>query len=118
MVQRTLSAKSIAHGRLENLFAAPLNFTVFFVMVLPGLAGRVLYPDLETPNAIYPTMVFKLLSQGVTRLVLIGFLAARVSTLSSILNSAQTLVTMDIISKIRPAMDGTISCVPEISQDW
>lgn len=106
MVQRTLSAKSIAHGRWGNLFAASLNFTVFFVMVLPGLAGRVLYPDLETPNAIYPTMVFKLLPQGVTGLVVIGFLAAMVSTLSSILNSAQTLVTMDIISKIRPAMDG------------
>lgn len=106
MVQRTLSAKSIAHGRWGNLFAASLNFTVFFVMVLPGLAGRVLYPNLETPNAIYPTMVFKLLPQGVTGLVVIGFLAAMVSTLSSILNSAQTLVTMDIISKIRPAMDG------------
>jgi SSS family solute:Na+ symporter len=54
MVQRTLSAKNIDHGRWGNLFAAALNFTVFFVMVLPGLAGRVLYPDLETPNKIYP----------------------------------------------------------------
>jgi solute:Na+ symporter, SSS family len=106
MVQRTLSAKNIDHGRWGNLFAASLNFTIFFVMVLPGLAGRMLYPDLDTPNNIYPTMVFNLLPQGITGLVVIGFIAAMVSTLSSILNSAQTLVTMDIVSKLRPGMDG------------
>jgi SSS family solute:Na+ symporter len=105
MVQRTLSAKNIDHGRWGNLFAAGLHFTVFFVMVLPGLAGRVLFPDLDTPNKIYPTMVFNLLPQGITGIVVIGFIAAMVSTLSSILNSAQTLVTMDIVSPLRPGMD-------------
>lgn len=106
MVQRTLSAKSIEHGRWGNLFAAALNFTVFFFMVLPGVAGRTLFPDLETPNKIYPTMVFELLPQGIMGLVVIGFIAAMVSTLSSILNSAQTLVTMDIISPLRPGLQG------------
>lgn len=106
MVQRTLSAKSIEHGRWGNLFAAALHFSVFFVMVLPGLAGRVLFPDLESPNKIYPTMVFELLPPGVTGVVVIGFVAAMVSTLSSILNSAQTLVTMDIVAKLRPGMSG------------
>jgi solute:Na+ symporter, SSS family len=106
MVQRTLSAKNIDHGRWGNLFAAALNFTVFFVMVLPGIAGRVIFPDLDTPNKIYPTMVFNLLPQGIIGIVVIGFIAAMVSTLSSILNSAQTLVTMDIISPLRPGMNG------------
>ncbi len=106
MVQRTLSAKSIEHGRWGNLFAAALHFSVFFVMVLPGLAGRVLFPNLESPNKIYPTMVFELLPPGVTGVVVIGFVAAMVSTLSSILNSAQTLVTMDIVAKLRPGMSG------------
>ncbi len=106
MVQRTLSAKSIEHGRWGNLFAAALNFTVFFFMVLPGVAGRTLFPDLDTPNKIYPTMVFELLPQGVMGVVVIGFIAAMVSTLSSILNSAQTLVTMDIISPLRPGLQG------------
>jgi solute:Na+ symporter, SSS family len=39
-------------------------------------------------------------------LVVIGFLAAMISTLSSILNSAQTLVTMDMIAKVQAAMAG------------
>ncbi|MEN1680958.1 MAG: sodium/solute symporter [Planctomycetota bacterium] len=104
MVQRTLSAKSIDHGRWGSLLAAALNFLVFFVMVLPGLAGRVLYPELETPNQVYPKMVFELLPVGVTGVVVVGFLAAMVSTLSSILNSAQTLVTMDLVNKLRPGL--------------
>lgn len=104
MVQRTLSARSIEHGRWGNLLAAALNFIVFFVMVLPGLAGRILFPDLPHANEIYPTMVFELLPAGLTGLVVIGFLAAMVSTLSAILNSSQTLVTMDIVSKLRPGL--------------
>lgn len=106
MVQRTLSARNIDHGRWGNLFAAGLNFLVFFVMVLPGVAGRTLYPDLKNPSEIYPTLVFGLLPQGVLGIVVIGFLAAMISTLSSILNSAQTLVTMDMIAKVKPAWQG------------
>lgn len=105
MVQRTLSAKNIEHGRWGNLFAAGLNFTVFFFMVLPGIAGRVLFPNLNNPNEIYPNMVFGLLPTGIMGIVVIGFIAAMVSTLSSILNSAQTLVTMDIISPLRKDLD-------------
>ena len=89
-----------------NLFAAGLHFLVFFVMVLPGIAGRKLHPELENASEIYPTLVFGLLPQGLLGLVVIGFLAAMISTLSSILNSTQTLVTMDMIAKIRPQWQG------------
>jgi SSS family solute:Na+ symporter len=106
MVQRTLSARDIDHGRWGNLFAAVLHFLVFFFMVLPGLAGRALFPDLENPSRVYPMMVFELLPVGVLGIVVIGFLAAMISTLSSILNSAQTLVTMDMIAKIKPDWQG------------
>lgn len=105
MVQRTLSARDINHGRWGNLMAAALNFAIFFIMVLPGLAGRVLFPNLEKPDQVYPKLVFEILPPGVTGIVVIGFIAAMTSTLSSILNSAQTLVTMDIVSKLRPSMD-------------
>ncbi|MGN6553224.1 MAG: SLC5 family protein, partial [Verrucomicrobiota bacterium] len=105
MVQRTLSARDINHGRWGNLFAASLNFVIFFIMVLPGLAGRVLFPNLEKADQVYPKLVFEILPPGVSGLVVIGFIAAMTSTLASILNSAQTLVTMDIVAKLRPNMD-------------
>lgn len=106
MVQRTLSAKNLNHGRWGNLFAAGLNFVIFFVMVLPGVAGRQVFPDLENANMIYPTMVFELLPVGLIGLVLAGFLAAMTSTLSAILNSASTLFTMDFALKINPSLSG------------
>jgi solute:Na+ symporter, SSS family len=102
MVQRTLSAKSVNEARWGNLFAGLLNFAVFYVMVLPGVAGRVLYPDLEKGDQIYPTLVFGLMPDGIKGIVVVGFVAAMISTLSSILNSAATLVTMDFAAKFRP----------------
>lgn len=104
MVQRTLSARDINHGRWGNLFAGLLNFLVFFVMVLPGIAGRKLFPDLPEANQIYPKLVFELLPKGITGLVFVGFVAALTSTLSSILNSASTLITMDFAAKLAPSM--------------
>ncbi|HEY1787986.1 MAG TPA: sodium/solute symporter [Verrucomicrobiae bacterium] len=105
MVQRTLSARNVEHGRWGNLFAGGLNFAVFFLMVLPGIAGRVLYPHLEKGDQIYPKLVFEMLPVGIKGLVLIGFVAAMMSVLTSTLNSAQTLLTMDILSKLRPGMN-------------
>ena len=102
MVQRTLSARSVNEARWGNLFAGLLNFAVFFVMVLPGVAGRVLYPGLERGDLIYPKLVFELMPPGIKGVVVVGFVAAMISTLSSILNSAATLVTMDFVRKLRP----------------
>ena len=104
MVQRTLSARDMNHGRWGNLLAGGLNFVIFFLMVLPGVAGRALFPGLERGDQIYPKLVFELLPSGLKGLVLIGFIAAMTSVLTSLLNSAQTLVTMDIITKIRPGL--------------
>ena len=102
MVQRTLSAKNINHGRWGNLFAAALNFVIFFVMVIPGLSGRVLFPHLDKPDQIYPKMVFEILPHGLTGLVVTGFLAALTAALASTLNSAATIFTMDVARKIKP----------------
>jgi SSS family solute:Na+ symporter len=104
MVQRTLSARNMDNGRWGNLLAGALNFVIFFLMILPGVAGRVLFPGLEKGDQIYPKLVFELLPSGLRGLVLIGFIAAMTSVLTSVLNSAQTLVTMDLITKLRPAI--------------
>ena len=102
MVQRTLSAKNINHGRWGNLFAAALNFVIFFVMVLPGLSGRVLFPHLDKPDQVYPKLVFEVLPPGLVGLVVTGFLAALTAALASTLNSAATIFTMDIGLKLKP----------------
>ena len=107
MVQRTLGAKNLHHGRGGALFAGLLKLPVIFIMVLPGIFGRLLYPASEYPalaansDLIFPTLLFDLLPVGVRGLIVTALVAAIMSSVDSTLNSASTLVTMDFIKKIK-----------------
>ena len=103
MVQRTLAARTLQQGRWGALFAGLLKLPVLFLMVLPGSFARVLYPGLERADAVFPTMVFDLLPDGLRALVLTAMVAAIMSSVDSTLNSASTLVTMDFYKRFRPA---------------
>lgn len=105
MVQRTLSARNIHHGRLGALFAGFLKLPVIFLMVLPGTMARVIFPDLTNPDMVYPKLMLEMLPTGLLGLVLAGFLAALMSQIDSTLNSASTLVTMDFVKRFRPKTD-------------
>ena len=100
IVQRTLSAKDITSARKATVFAGFLKILPVFIMVLPGIAGHILFPT--TPaNKIYATMVNTLLPVGVKGLVIAALLAALMSSLSSVFNSSSTIIVMDIYKKIR-----------------
>ncbi|GEQ99022.1 sodium/glucose cotransporter 2 [Iodidimonas gelatinilytica] len=105
MVQRLLAAKNINHGRWGALFAGFLKLPVLFIMVVPGTIAILLYPDIEDPNLVYPTMLVDLLPVGIMGLVLAGFVAALMSQIDSTLNSASTLVTMDFVRRIWPQLN-------------
>ncbi len=102
VVQRTIAAKNIHHGRWGSLFAGFLKLPILFIMILPGTMALLLYPDLENPDLVFPTLVFDLLPVGVRGIILSALVAAITSTVDSILNSASTLVTMDFVSTLRP----------------
>ena len=102
MVQRVLGAKNIEHGRWGALLAGFLKIPVLFLMVIPGTAAILLYPNLERPDLVFPTLMFDLLPVGILGLVMAGFLAALMSQIDSTLNSASTLVTMDFIRRRHP----------------
>jgi solute:Na+ symporter, SSS family len=108
MVQRTLGARDLNNGRWGALFAGLLKLPIIFIMVLPGLFGRLLYPAAEYPtlaansDLIFPTLMFDLLPVGVRGLIITALVAAIMSSVDSTLNSASTLVTMDFIKKIKP----------------
>ena len=104
MVQRTLGAKNLDHGRWGALFAGLLKVPVIFIMVLPGTFARSLYgPEaIERADMVFPTMLFDLLPVGIRGLVLAALVAAIMSSVDSTLNSASTLVTMDFIKKWKP----------------
>ena len=53
MVQRVLGAKDIQHGRWGALLAGFLKIPVLFLMVLPGTAAKLLYPNLERAECLW-----------------------------------------------------------------
>ena len=102
MVQRVLGARDLDHGRWGALFGGLLKIPILFLMVMPGTFARVLYPNIERADQVFPTLLFDLLPGGFRALVLTAMLAAIMSSVDSTLNAASTLVTMDFIKRKRP----------------
>lgn len=51
IVQRALAAKNIHHAKMGTILAGVLKLTPFFILVMPGMIARVLYPGMfQTPQ--------------------------------------------------------------------
>jgi solute:Na+ symporter, SSS family len=107
IVQRLLSAESIDHARWGALFAGLLKLPVLFLIVLPGTCALLLFPKLPHADLVYPNLILHLLPAGLVGLVVAGFVAATMVAIASMLNSASTLITMDVIRQIKPDLSGT-----------
>ena len=105
LVQRVLSSRSVDEGRRGVMFAGLLTLATLFIIVFPGVIARNLFPGLERPDMIYPTLVLKMLPTGLLGIMLSALLAALTSTLSAILNSTSTLFTMDFYAQAKPATE-------------
>src|SRR5713226_8633648 len=103
IVQRVLSARDEGHAKAGTIFAGFLKVLPVFLLVLPGLIAFALFPDqVKKPDFAYPTLVLNLLPVGLVGLVMAALLAAVMGAMSSVFNSASTLVTLDFYKKIRP----------------
>jgi solute:Na+ symporter, SSS family len=111
IVQRVLSAKDIGHARAATIFAGFLKILPVFILVLPGLIAYSLFPSLFQHDAAgrvingdiaYPTLVVNLLPSGLVGLLVAAMLAALMSGMSSVFNSASTLLTLDFYRRLRP----------------
>ena len=100
VVQRAIAAKNEFHAKMGGVFAGFLKIVAMFVIVLPGLVARVLYPD-AMPDKAYSIMVMNILPIGVSGLVLAGLLAAIMSSLDSAFCATSSIVTLDFYQKFK-----------------
>ena len=98
IIQRALAAKDLNEAQKGIAFAAYLKLLMPLIVVLPGIAAVVLYPDLTAPDKAYPSMM-SLMPVGIKGLVFAALVAAIVSSLASMTNSISTIFTMDIYKK-------------------
>jgi len=95
MVQRILGAKSIEHARAGTIVTAFLKILPLFLLVMPGLIAVALFPEVRGDEA-YPLLISSdILPAGIKGLVITGFLAAVMSSLSASFNSIAALYTID-----------------------
>jgi SSS family solute:Na+ symporter len=109
IVQRALGAESLRHAQLGIVFAAALWLLVPFGIVMPGIVAHQLYgPTLATPDQAYPTLVRDLVPAGMRGALFAALAGAVISTLASVLNSASTILTMDLYRRhLRPDASDT-----------
>merc|ERR1719193_1859598 len=118
IVQRTLAAKNITHAKGGVLLAGTLKFLPLFLLVLPGMAARVLYKNelgCSSPEVCqricesesgcsdiaFILLVLVLLPTGLKGLIMAVMMAAIMSSLTSVFNSASTIFTIDIWTRFR-----------------
>lgn len=104
ITQRTLGARNVVQGRYGVVFAAYIKLLIPFIIVIPGIIAAVLYADdLARSDMAYPLLLQRLLPNGLTGLMFAALLAAIMSSLDSMLNSAATIFTIDIYRRrVRP----------------
>ena len=118
-VQRVLGAKSLKAGQNGALFAGVLKITPVFLMVFPGVIGYVLWQKgafqllnvagTNTPdyNTMLPALINHLVPVGLKGLLAACMAAALMSCMAAALNSCATLISLDIVKRLRPATPDT-----------
>ncbi|XP_061579366.1 sodium/myo-inositol cotransporter [Cololabis saira] len=118
IVQRVLAAKNIAHAKGSTLMAGFLKILPMFLIVIPGMISRILFTDeiacigpehcmavcgsrAGCSNLAYPRLVMAVMPVGLRGLMMAVMIAALMSDLDSIFNSASTIFTLDIYQTIR-----------------
>jgi SSS family solute:Na+ symporter len=99
IVQRVLAAKDEYNARMGVVGAGFLHIVTPFFFTVPGIVAFALYPRLPRGDAAYLTLVQTLIPTGLRGMILAAMAAALMSNLSSVLNSASTLVTIDFYKK-------------------
>ncbi|KAF0150992.1 MAG: Na+/glucose cotransporter [Ignavibacteria bacterium] len=112
MVQRILGAKTTEDARTGTLITSFLKILPLFILVLPGLIAAALFPEIRGDEA-YPVLISSdILPTGIKGLVITGFLAAVMSSLSAAFNSVAALYTIDFYKPKHPgASDRTLVLV-------
>ncbi|XP_016045269.2 sodium/myo-inositol cotransporter 2 isoform X2 [Erinaceus europaeus] len=110
IVQRTLAAKNLSHAKGGSLMAAYLKVLPLFMMVFPDqvacadpeICRKICGNPSGCSDIAYPKLVLELLPIGLRGLMMAVMVAALMSSLTSIFNSASTIFTMDLWTHMRP----------------
>lgn len=106
IVQRALAAKDLKNARKGTILAGFLKVLPVFMFLIPGMVaaamrakGQIMFID---NNEAYGSLVSNLLPIGIKGIVVVGFIAALMTSLAAHFNSSATLFTIDFYKNYRP----------------
>jgi len=105
IIQRALAAKSLPEAQKGIAFAAFMKLFIPFFAVLPGIAAFYLATkkgvsvDIEKADQVFPWILGEYVGPGFKGLTFAALVAAIGSSISSMVNSASTIFTIDIYNK-------------------
>jgi len=106
IVQRVLSAKDLNNARKGTIFAGFLKVLPVFMFLIPGMIAATLRQKgvlmFSDNNEAYGSLVANLLPMGVKGIVIVGFIAALMTSLAAHFNSSATLFTIDFYKPHHP----------------
>lgn len=96
IIQRALAAKNIKEARKGIAFAAFMKLFLPLIVVIPGIAAYALNADVEKGDQVYSWVLNEYIATGFKGICFAAVVAAVGSSISSIVNSASTIFTMDL----------------------
>ncbi len=108
IVQRALAAKNLNNARKGTILAGFLKLLPVFMFLIPGMIAAALKAkgvegfNFDSNDKAYGTMVTYLLPAGVKGIVVVGFIAALMTSLAAHFNSSATLFTIDFYKNYHP----------------
>jgi solute:Na+ symporter, SSS family len=105
LVQKYNTLKSEKETRKMIWWIACLMFIMPPIFFFPGLAARVLMPDIANAKEVYALISLKILPIGLMGFILSAVISSTMSTLGSEFNTLSGVLTRDFYKKkIKPAM--------------
>lgn len=117
MVQRVLGARDLRQGQLATVFMGYLKIVPPLLFILPGIACRVLHPNLRHQDEAFATLATNYLPTGLAGLMIVVLVAGTISATAGGLNSFSTVLTLDMYrKKFHPAAsDGELHWVGRLT---
>jgi len=117
MAQRLLASKNEQHAQKALIVAGVFNVFTLIFAYMAGVAMRKLMPEVE-PDKSFIVLITTYFPTGVKGLLMVGLLAALLSTVDGLLSSSSTLLNHDIYNRFfaKNASDSHLKWITRIFQ--
>ena len=96
IIQRALAAKNLKEARNGIAFAAAMKLVLPLIVVIPGIVAYAMKVNLDKGDQVYSFVLNEFIGTGFKGICFAAVIAAVGSSISSMVNSASTIFTLDL----------------------